>query len=68
MVSFSSDASPFIFKLSRVLFKTMGTILNQLLQLIFSKIRVQNKANKTVSDFTPYNKLIGPSTDIVVDS
>ena len=46
----------------------MGTILNQLLQLIFSKIRVQNKANKTVSDFTPYNKLIGPSTDIVVDS
>lgn len=67
VVSFSSDASPFIFKLSRVLFKTISTFLNQLLQFIFSKIRVQNKA-KTVSDFTPYNKLLGPSIDIVVDS
>lgn len=66
--SFSSDIYPqFIFKLSRELFKTISTFFNQLLQFIFSKIRVQNKA-KTVSDFTACNNLIGPSANIVGDS
>lgn len=67
-VSFSSGIfSRFIFKLSAELSKTISTFLNQHLQFIFSKIRVQINA-KTVSDFTACNNLIGPGTNIVGDS
>lgn len=67
-VSFSSDTfSQFIFKLSGKLSKIISTFLNQHLQFVFTKIRVQNKA-KTVSDFTACNNLIGPGTNIAGDS
>lgn len=49
-VSFSSDIfSQFIFKLSRELSKTIDTFLNQLLQFIFSKVRVQSKTKSKIS-------------------
>lgn len=67
-VSFSSDTvSQFIFKLSGKLSKIISTFLNQHLQFIFTKIRVQNKA-QIVSDFTACNNLIGLGTNIAGDS
>lgn len=57
----------FIFKLSAELSKTISTFLNQHLQFILSKIRVQI-VGKTVSDFTTCNNFIGPDTNIVGDS
>lgn len=46
---FPDIVSQFIFKLSRELSKTIDTFFNQLLQFIFSKVRVQSKSKSRIS-------------------